>query len=172
MAPSFESAASPRRSAFAPPARSPAPALGNGDRQIRHFPIFCSVVRFGHRAYGGRQLGRDSASARATRLVSVLMLHAVRPRPRRTPRTCCRIRVKRTLAERLRYIWDRSGRISRVAAGNRIRRRLRGFPASPDISRHRSSVVEVEAALRQHQRFLPIEAQTGERTGARLISIQ
>jgi hypothetical protein len=27
--------------------RSPAQALGNGDRQIRHFLIFCSVVRFG-----------------------------------------------------------------------------------------------------------------------------
>jgi hypothetical protein len=26
--------------------RSPAQALGNGDRQIRHFLIFCSVVRF------------------------------------------------------------------------------------------------------------------------------
>jgi hypothetical protein len=26
--------------------RSPTQALGNGDRQIRHFLIFCSVVRF------------------------------------------------------------------------------------------------------------------------------
>src|ERR1019366_8121483 len=75
-----------------------------------------------------------------------------------------------TFAERLRSIWDRSGKISRVAAGNRIGRRLRGFPASPDISRHRSNVVEVEAALRPASALPPNRSPDGVSTGARLIS--
>jgi hypothetical protein len=44
---------------------------------------------------------------------------------------------------------DRSGELSRTAAGKRTGRRSQGFLVSPDISGHLSNVIEVKAALRE-----------------------